>query len=74
MFLATLALFLGTLGAARYLHNDLLTKLMRAVPAFFDTTPHGRIINRMSHDVDTVDTDFPATLRAFVSCIFAVLI
>lgn len=75
VFLATLSLFLGALGAARYLHNNLLHHVIRApVPAFFDITPIGRIINRMSHDVDTVDNDFPATLRAWASCIFSVLI
>lgn len=74
VFLATLSLFIGALGAARYLHNDLLKKILRApIPEFFDVTPFGRIINRMNHDVDTIDTDFPATLRAFASCIFAVL-
>lgn len=73
VFIATLALFLGTLGAAVYLHNNLLKRVMRApIPAFFDVTPVGRIINRMSHDVDTVDNDFPATLRAWVSCFFSV--
>ncbi|XP_031616914.1 multidrug resistance-associated protein 1 isoform X6 [Contarinia nasturtii] len=73
VFLATLSLFLACLGAARYLHNDLLRKIMRAPMAFFDRTPLGRIINRLSHDVNEVDIDFPATLRAWVSCIFSVL-
>lgn len=72
VFLATLALFLGTLGAARYLHNDLLFRVIRAPMTFFDVTPAGRIINRMSHDVDTTDNDFPATLRAWISCLFSV--
>lgn len=74
IFMATLALFLGTLSAARFLHNDLLHKVIHAIPAFFDVTPAGRIINRMSHDVDTVDNDFPATLRAWMSCLFSVVL
>lgn len=72
VFIATLSLFLGSLAAARYLHNDLLQKVMRAPMSWFDVTPAGRIINRMSHDVSEVDNDLPATLRAWVSCIFSV--
>lgn len=73
VYIATLALFLGTLGAARNLHNSTLNRIMRAPMAtFFDVTPAGRIINRMSHDVDEIDNDFPATLRAWVSCLFSV--
>lgn len=72
VFLATLSMFLGALGAARFLHNDLLYKVIRAPTAFFDRTPLGRIINRFSHDVSEVDNDFPATLRAWASCIFTV--
>lgn len=73
VFLATLSMFLSCLGAARVLHNDLLHKVIRAPMAFFDRTPLGRIINRFSHDVSEVDNDFPATLRAWASCIFTVL-
>lgn len=74
VFLATLSLFLGSLSAARFLHNDLLRKVMRAPMAWFDVTPAGRIINRISHDVSEIDNDLPATLRAWVSCIFSVLV
>lgn len=72
VFLATLSLFLGSLSAARFLHNDLLNKIMRAPMAWFDVTPAGRIINRISHDVSEIDNDLPATLRAWASCIFSV--
>lgn len=73
VFIATLSLFIGALAAARYLHNDLLHHVMRApIPEFFDITPLGRIINRMSHDIETIDNDFPATLRAWASCLFTV--
>lgn len=72
VFLATLSLFLATLEAARYLHNDFLMKIIRARPCFFDTTPIGRLINRFSNDINEIDNDFPATLRAFASCIFSV--
>lgn len=72
VFLATLSMFLATLEAARSLHNDFLTKVIRARPCFFDVTPIGRLINRFSNDVNEIDNDFPATLRAFASCVFSV--
>lgn len=70
--MATLALFLAMLGASRYLHNNFLGRMMRAIPEFFDVTPTGRVINRFSHDVDEIDNDFPASLRAWVSLFFMV--
>jgi ATP-binding cassette, subfamily C (CFTR/MRP), member 1 len=71
-FIATLALYIGTLEAARFTHNYLLTKILHAPMAFFDQTPIGRIINRFSKDIEAVDSDLPATLRAFSACFFGV--
>jgi len=72
-FVATLSLYVGTLRAARVTHSYLLTKIMRAPMSFFDQTPIGRIINRFSKDTEAVDSDLPATLRAFTACFFGVL-
>ncbi|CRL00440.1 CLUMA_CG013703, isoform D [Clunio marinus] len=72
-FIATLALYIGTLRAAQNTHNYLLTKMLRAPMEFFDQTPIGRIINRFSKDIEAVDSDLPATLRAFSSCFFGVI-
>ncbi|CRL00438.1 CLUMA_CG013703, isoform B [Clunio marinus] len=55
-FIATLALYIGTLRAAQNTHNYLLTKMLRAPMEFFDQTPIGRIINRFSKDIEAVDT------------------
>lgn len=71
-FISTLALYIGTLEAARFTHNYLLTKVLHAPMSFFDQTPIGRIINRFSKDIEAVDSDLPATLRAFSACFFGV--
>lgn len=71
-FISTLSLYIGTLRAARFIHNSLLKRVMRAPMEFFDTTLTGRILNRFSNDVKEVDNDLPATLRAFGACCFGV--
>lgn len=70
--MATLSLYVGTLHAARVTHDYLLKRILRAPMEFFDQTPIGRIINRFSKDVEAVDNDLPATLRAFTACLFGV--
>jgi ABC-type multidrug transport system fused ATPase/permease subunit len=71
-FIATLSLYIGTLRAARFIHDGLLKQVIRAPMEFFDTTLTGRILNRFSNDTKEVDNDLPATLRAFGACCFGV--
>jgi len=48
---------LGTVAiySSRNLHNSLLEKISYAVTAFYDTTPLGRILSRLSQDMTTID-------------------
>ncbi|KAI5638820.1 ABC transporter domain-containing protein [Phthorimaea operculella] len=72
--ISSLALYLGTLSAARGLHAALLAGVLRAPTiGFFDCTPVGRVLNRFSKDVDVLDNTLPMTLRGWTSCFFAVL-
>ncbi|KAK3708221.1 hypothetical protein RRG08_023630 [Elysia crispata] len=52
--------------AAEKLHGLLLERLFHAPMSFFDQTPIGRILNRFSRDVDTVDNTLPLILRDFL--------
>ena len=72
IFVATLSMSLGSIRAARFLHSKMLTHILRSPMSFFDTTPLGRIVNRFSKDIDSIDYAFPATLRTFMNCVFEV--
>lgn len=49
-----------------------LNFLYRSPVAFFDTTPLGRILNRCSKDIDTIDSQLPMNTKYFVMCIYSV--
>ncbi|CAH4037824.1 unnamed protein product [Pieris brassicae] len=69
---SSLALYLGTLVAARTLHSKLLSGVLRAPSiGFFDCTPTGRILNRFSKDVEVLDNVLPMTLRGWTACFFS---
>nr|XP_040235085.1 multidrug resistance-associated protein 1 isoform X8 [Anopheles coluzzii] len=73
-FLSTLFLYIGALEASRTLHKTLLRRVLHApLTSFFDITPVGRVLNRFSKDIDTTDSDLPATLRAWSACFFGVV-
>lgn len=69
----TLAPWLGTLQAARVLHQELLINIFRLPQTFFDTTPSGRILSRFSKDLESLDTTLPDLFDAVIWCIFEVI-
>jgi ABC-type multidrug transport system fused ATPase/permease subunit len=48
------------------LFTRLLDQVLKAPMSFFDTTPVGRIINRFSKDVYSLDEDLPGSFQSFV--------
>ncbi|GAB7359206.1 hypothetical protein MBLNU230_g5865t1 [Neophaeotheca triangularis] len=54
----------GTKASKVMLHRA-ITRCLRAPMSFFDTTPLGRITNRFSKDVDTMDNTLTDSMRMF---------
>ncbi|KAF6033652.1 ABCC10 [Bugula neritina] len=63
----------GGLCAAARLHDKLLGVVTLAPVSFFDTTSTGRIINRFSSDVYTVDDSLPFIANILLSQIFSII-
>ncbi|KAJ2630014.1 hypothetical protein H4R22_002961 [Coemansia sp. RSA 1290] len=66
-------LFVGSFYASRSLHAQLLQAVMRATPAFFDSTPLGRIVNRFSRDMQCIDEAAAYTLEMWIADMLAVI-
>jgi ABC-type multidrug transport system fused ATPase/permease subunit len=49
--------YLGSLRASSKLYDKLLKRILGAKMRFFDSTPSGRIINRLSKDMSSIDTE-----------------
>ena len=72
-FISSWAIALVCLAAAKSLQSEALSRVIRAPMSYFDTTLMGRLINRFSKDVDTLDNTIPNNLRTFVAIFFRVL-
>jgi ABC-type multidrug transport system fused ATPase/permease subunit len=73
VFCAAIALAFGGIAASERFHRNMLAQIVRAPMSFFDTTPIGRIVNRFSQDIYTVDEMIPRTLASFISCAMQVV-
>ncbi|RHY38103.1 hypothetical protein DYB38_010877, partial [Aphanomyces astaci] len=71
LFVQTLALFLAGLRGSSTMFNQLLTQVLRAPMSFFDTTPLGRIVNRMGKDVYAIDETIPANWGMLLGATFS---
>lgn len=63
----------GTICAATAIHRRLLDQVVKATVSFFDTTPLGRILNRFSSDLYSVDDSLPFILNILLANIFGLL-
>ncbi|XP_061394495.1 multidrug resistance-associated protein 1 isoform X18 [Musca vetustissima] len=66
-FFASLTLWIATLRASYRIFHNLYTHLMHCSSEFYDITPKGRILDRCSNDINTLDMIIPMNIRMFIS-------
>ncbi|KAF8392125.1 hypothetical protein HHK36_022467 [Tetracentron sinense] len=67
IFIRAVLVAMFGLEAAQKVFLKMLTSVFRAPMSFFDSTPAGRILNRVSVDQSVVDLDIPFRLGGFAS-------
>ncbi|CAK4506852.1 unnamed protein product [Aphanomyces euteiches] len=72
-FVRSVALFMAGLAGSSKMFQALIVRILRAPMSFFDTTPLGRIVNRLSKDIYTLDESLPANLGWFLATAFNVI-
>lgn len=59
---------LSSLRVSKTAHYALIRSVVRAPCSWYDATPIGRIINRFSQDISTVDSDIMNHILGFMDC------
>ncbi|KAF9364357.1 Canalicular multispecific organic anion transporter 2 [Mortierella sp. NVP85] len=55
-------------NASKTLHEKLLARVLRLPMSFFDVTPQGRLLNRFSSDISSIDESVPEGLLDVLTC------
>ncbi|KAL6879128.1 hypothetical protein J3F83DRAFT_725174 [Trichoderma novae-zelandiae] len=61
-------IFFGSLTASKRIHDRFIHSVTRAKFKFFDVTPHGRLMNRFSKDLEAVDQEVAPTAIGMMTC------
>lgn len=67
--LRVLIVFFGGLVASKSIFEKMLYRVLRAKLRFFDSTPIGRVMNRFSKDIESVDQELAACAEGFLMCL-----
>lgn len=62
-----------TLASCTYLHDTVLYSIVRSPMQYFITTPIGRIINKMSKDLEVFHNSIPSSFMESISCLSLIL-
>ncbi|KAL4122728.1 hypothetical protein QTP88_015009 [Uroleucon formosanum] len=66
MVASSLTLSLGTILGGEKLYELTNSRIFRNPKSLFDTTPIGRILNRVTQDIDIIDNSLPSSISSFI--------
>lgn len=69
---SSITLSLGSVLAAEKFYKLINERIFKNPLSLFDTTPIGRILNRVSKDIDTIDNILPMMIRSFIEILVSV--
>ncbi|KIM43746.1 hypothetical protein M413DRAFT_443652 [Hebeloma cylindrosporum] len=72
-FTLTYAFVISGLYASLSLYKGALRGVLSSRISFFDTTPMGRVVSRLSKDMDIIDTQLPLILMQFLTTFTSVV-
>ncbi|CAM4809475.1 unnamed protein product [Rotaria magnacalcarata] len=73
LFIRTVAYLISCHITARSLHNQMFNSLLHAPVLFFDSNPIGRVVNRFSKDVSSLDEQLSDVTYNFVDGLFMII-
>ncbi len=65
-------MYLRGITASYTIFNEALEGVVRSRISFFDTTPIGRIVSRMSRDITTLDNQLPMQWNMLLNMVFQI--
>nr|QUF59447.1 ATP-binding cassette transporter Abcc1-1 [Brachionus angularis] len=57
-------------NSSKKLHDNMFKSILKSTMQFFESTPIGRILNRFSKDLSSVDFILPVSFKDFTYCLF----
>ena len=67
VFVRNFTMTFSGIRSAKILHNAFLKSILGSPMVFFDTTPIGRVMNRFSKDIATLDTTLMSSMRMYLN-------
>ncbi|CAJ0929792.1 unnamed protein product, partial [Mesorhabditis belari] len=74
ILISSIGLVMGCQGASLRLHSPLLHSILRSPMTFFDTTPVGRILNRLTRDLEVIDNLLPYTIASLLQSVMQLIL
>ena len=61
------------LKSSKFLHAGMVAALIRSTMSFYESTPTGRILNRVTRDINAIEAQLPQSFKAFSHSILAII-